>query len=174
MRRHPRIAPALPNPDSPAERLRRGEGTGRLPKFEPTEDQRYQVMVFAANGTNRQTIADCMRINLATLDKYFKDDIKKGRDYITARVGASMVHRAINGDVGAGRYWLTTHGGPEWQVSKRDSDAELAAALSSTTRDEEGERKVKFYIPRNGRDRPETPEPPIIDGAAEEPDARTA
>jgi len=166
----------MTDPNHPGERMRRGEGVGRIPAFVPTEDQRYQAMAMAANGVNRQTIADCLRINLATLDKHFKDDLKKGRDYITAKVGFSMVHRAIQGDVGAGRFWLITHGGPEWQVSKRDADAELAAALSSNTRDEDGERKVKFYIPRNNRDLPE-PDPapgkgPVIDEDA--PDTRIA
>ena len=153
-----------PDPDSPAARMQRGEGRGpgnRIPTFVPTPEQRHIAMVFAANGATRPDIADALRINVHTLDKYFKPDIKAGKARIVQRVGFVVVKEALAGNMSAARYWLQTHGGPDWQIPKgsEETPEPFGDDLS-------GEEVVRFYLPENGRDQPE-PDPPTIDGTAE-------
>jgi hypothetical protein len=93
----PRIRPdegLVPLPDTAGRRLLRGISKGPIPEFEPTEDQRHAVMVFAANGATRQVMADVLKIDVKTLGKHFAADIKRGQDHITGRVGFVIVRWA--------------------------------------------------------------------------------
>jgi hypothetical protein len=162
------IAPPPGDEDHPARRQMRGEkrgvGTGPLPEFVPTPDQRYTVMVMAANGVKHDVMAATIRIHPHTLRKHFRKEIKEGRAHVTARIGNVVVREALGGNIAAARYWLDRHGGPLWQVPKDTAPGNYADDASGGD-----EPAVRFYLPQNGRDQPE-PEPvaPTIDGKAEE------
>jgi hypothetical protein len=153
-----------------AERTRRGEPRGlhavdskgaRIPAFEPTDDHRGLVRILAANGVTLTVIAQAIGCSAMTLTKYFRKEIDEGKELVVAMVGAAVVQEALNGNVGAARYWLATHAGPEWRMPKDD-----AAAYGETS---ESDDVVHFYFPSNGRDRPEPEEPaPVIDGTMTE------
>jgi hypothetical protein len=131
---------------------------GRIPEFRPTQEQRQLVMVLAANGVLKPVIATILGINLKTLDRHLRNELREGWAQITARIGASLVKEALAGNVAAARFWLTVHGG--WRVPKD--------AYQPDHDETEREETVVFYIPTNGRDKPE--EGITIDGQAEDND----
>jgi hypothetical protein len=130
-------------------------------KFEPTVRQRELVAMMVANHVPHTIIALSLGIGDRTFDRHFVNEVKYGRSHMVARVGVGVLRKALKGNMNAARYWLMTHGGPEWKVATKDAAAEAAAFSPADTG---SRRKVQFYIPTNGRDRPETPEPPLIDG----------
>ena len=129
---------------------------GRLPPLpEPTDEQRQMCMVLSANGNAIDVIAKVMRISERSLRKYCRQEIAEGRTHVKARIGAAVVREAMAGNVAAQRYWLVTHGGPEWQMPAGTygfipSDAPGGATNSNEV--------VRFYMPSNGRDQPEPDE----------------
>jgi hypothetical protein len=143
--------------------MQRGE-TGRrgaLAAFQPTDEQRHIVMVFSANGATREIIADALSISAPTLDKYFKKEMKIGRERVTARVGFVLVREALAGNMGAARYWLDRRGGEAW--APREGAPQIPYEDDDTA-----EQRVHFYLPENHRDKPE----PVItiDGEVERDD----
>jgi hypothetical protein len=159
----PRIRPddgLIPLPDTPAHQMARGvRGVrkGRLPDFVPTDDQRHAALALAANGSSKKVIADILKINPATVSKHFRHEIQTGRDHITGRIGFVIVREALAGNIGAAKYWLDRHGGEAWQPKG-------AYTPDQYDPDEDNpEQAVQFYLPENGRDKPED-EPPTIDG----------
>lgn len=152
-----------PKPPKTGARVRDGaprlisDAGGRIPAFEPTDQHREIVTTLSANSTPRAIIAKLLGISLSTLEKYFRQDILDGKAQITARVGLAVVREALAGNMAAARYWLTTHGGPEWKTK----DA------YQPDRDEESSGVIHFFLPKNGRDMPEEEVGPQIDGVAE-------
>ena len=125
-------------------------------KFVPTARQREVVSMLAANMVPRKIIAMALDIGERTLDKHFVKEIQHGRDQMVARVGVAVLRKALKGNMNAARFWLMTHGGPEWRLGNKDAAAEAVAfAAASANADRDG-RKVMFYLPENGRDRPDT------------------
>ena len=152
---------------SPARLMQQGKSRGKgpaIPAFRPTDEQRHTVMVLAANRVKRQVMAEVLRINIATLDKYFKGDIRIGKDATVARVGIAVVRQALAGNMTAAKYWLDRHGGPAWQLPKGVEDSTLPNGDGILP-----DEVVHFFLPPNGRDQPEPePEAPTIEGEAEE------
>lgn len=144
---------------------------GRRSKFEPTFRQREIVAMLIANRVPLKIIALTLDIGDRTLDRHFEREIKYGRDHMVARVGMTVLRKALRGNMNAARFWLMTHGGPEWRLGKQDLDTE-AVAFASASADKAG--KVRFYLPRNGRDQPETPEPVTIDADADDDEGEVA
>jgi hypothetical protein len=134
----------------------------RRAKFEPTFRQRELVAMMVANHVPQGLIAMSLDISVGTFTKHFAREIKHGKAHMVARVGVTVLRKALKGNMNAARFWLMTHGGPEWRIASKDAAAEAAAF--ATPADGASERKVKFYIPENGRDKPEAPEPPTIEG----------
>ena len=142
-----------------SERQRNGPS---IPAFKPTQEHRNMVYVFASNSASTKVIAQALGISVSTVEKYFKQEITLGREYIVARVGAVVVKEALAGNIGAARYWLSTHGGPEWRMPKD--------AYTDPEHPRGEDDVVHFYMPPNGRDQPEiAEEPPTIDGEVEKP-----
>jgi hypothetical protein len=121
---------------------------GGRPSYVATEDQRDLVMVLRSNGVDVAVIASILKIAPHTLRKYFRTELRDGFEQIKARIGLALVRSALAGNVAAARYWLITHGGPEWRMPK---DAVLANV--------EDEVVVHFFMPPNHRDEPEPDEP---------------
>jgi hypothetical protein len=67
-----------------------------------------------------------------------------------------VVREALAGNISAAKYWLDRHGGELWKPPAREPGY-------MPDDDDNPEEVVQFYLPENGRDRPED-EPPTIDG----------
>ena len=137
---------------------------GRLEPFVPTEKEREQVRILASNGVAQDTISKVLGIVTNTLTKHFHQELEDGRDMVTAKMGFALVTEGFAGNVAAIKYWLLTRGGPEWKLT--------AADMRGLDPFAEARETVHFFMPSNGRDKPEAPEPepgpPTIDGKAEE------
>jgi hypothetical protein len=88
------------------------------PPFQPTREQRSTVQVLVSNGNGERVIARVIGIDRTTLRKHFKDELRNGRDQVVAAVGATVVRSALAGNMFAAKYWLATHGGPEWRYTE--------------------------------------------------------
>lgn len=144
------------------------DATGRLVKYEPNDQHREWVLTLSANGVKETVIAGLLGIVVKTLHKYYTKEMDDGREVTTARMGAALVREGLAGNVAAQRYWLGTHGGPEWRIPKA-SDLMPDVFDSEESRDRE---TVHFYMPSNHRDEPETiDEGPVIEGDAVESEA---
>jgi hypothetical protein len=73
------------------------------------------VAMLTANGVSHRVIAAILECDEKTLRKHFPRELAEGKADIVARVGAEVVRQALKGNIRAARYWLSTHGGPEWQ-----------------------------------------------------------
>lgn len=124
------------------------------PAFEPTDAQRQLVQVLTANGEPQPIIARNLGIGEKTLRKYFKAELADGLAQVRAAVGASIVKAALNGNIYAGKYWLSTHGGPEWKIieGRMLGGLDGAPPIAVTA-----DAKVTVYLPDNGRDRNDEP-----------------
>lgn len=76
-----------------------GKDLGRLPKYEPTEEDRDLVAILAGNGIPHAIIARCIKspdtlehIGLSTLKRHFKPQLKDGR----AMSDATLIGRAYS------------------------------------------------------------------------------
>jgi hypothetical protein len=108
---------------------------GRRP-FVPTEDQRNLVMTLHAHGIAQATIArqvyrrvdldaggkpreGAKPIDADTLRKAFRRELDCAHEQVKASMIQVIVAAAEAGCWGAARYWLMTHGGPEWRLTER-------------------------------------------------------
>ena len=132
--------------------------TGRLVEFNPSPSDRELVRVLAANGVAHEVMAKLLHVAIRTLKRHFNEELYDGRVMVTAKIGAALVKEAMAGNVAAQRYWLGTHGGPEWRIPKTSD-------LMPDVDDDPNER-VHFYMPSNHRDEPELIEGPTIEGTA--------
>ena len=89
------------------------------PPFEPTDAQRQIVQVLKSNGVGERVIAANVGCDTKTLRKHFKAELTDGRLQVKAAIGVALVRAALAGNVAAAKYWLSTHGGPEWRISER-------------------------------------------------------
>jgi hypothetical protein len=111
---------------NPSPRVRKPNGR---PPFEPTDSQRQIVQVLRSNGIPQRTIAANIGCDVQTLRKHFRVELADGHDQVKAAMGAALVRAGLAGNVGALRYWLSTHGGPEWRTTER---REISGTLDLT------------------------------------------
>lgn len=129
------------------EQQRRGRGH---PPFQPTPEQREQVQTMRANGNSLPTIARSIGgIDVKTLRKHFGEELRTGREQVIADVGSAVVRAAKMGNMVAAKYWLSTHGGPEWRAIEARQIGGLPDAPPIPI-DLSG--KVMIYLPHNGRE----------------------
>lgn len=139
-------------------------------RYVPTTRQREVVMMLSANHVPREIIAKALDISARTLDRHFQGEMKNGREHMVARVGITVLRKALRGNMNAARFWLTTHGGPEWRQATKDAAADAMAFATSAS--VTSGKKVQFYLPKNGRDQPETNSMVIdVDGVDEDEEA---
>jgi hypothetical protein len=123
------------------------------PPFEPTPEQRKLVQVLAANGTSQATIARNVGprgIDEKTLRKHFRRELSDGHEQIKAAIGLSVVRAALNGNVYAAKYWLSTHGGPEWRVVEGRT---LGGMDNTPPIAVKGDARVIIFSPDDDQDR---------------------
>lgn len=150
-------------PEAKVPRIGVGKASGgnRLAPYVPTDNAREAVRILSANGVSEPVMAKLLHISKSTLFKYFKVEIRDGRDMITAKMGAALVKEGLAGNVAAQRYWLGTHGGEAWRIPK---NSDLNPDIFDS---EQSRHPVQFYMPSNGRDEPEDLGP-IIDMTIED------
>jgi hypothetical protein len=134
--------------DQPMQPPRRDRGQS---PFQPTPGQRQTVQVMVGNGEPQPNIARTIGITEKTLGKHFKTELADGHAQVRAAIGGSVVRAALAGNMHAAKYWLSTHGGPEWRIieGRQIGGFEGAPPIAVT-----GEGVVHFYLPDNGRDQP--------------------
>jgi hypothetical protein len=138
------------------------------PWFVPSDAQRNTVVVMASNGNAKETIARALGISKNTLNRAFKNELQNGFEDVKSRVEATIVRMALNGSLGAAKFWLFRYC-PEWRVARDNmADAAAEAAAQAVADAGGGNGGVRIYIPGNGRDKPDTDDDdgPIIEGEA--------
>jgi hypothetical protein len=126
-------------------------GRGRPPHI-PTPEQRRLVQVLRSNGTALRVIARNLSLDVTTLRKAYKDELREGHESVVAAVGAAIVQQALNGNVHAAKYWLSTHGGPEWKIVEGRQIGGMPGADPIPIQ-QSGDSRVVIVLPDNGRDR---------------------
>lgn len=99
-----------------------GQGTvepdhgGRIgnPPFEPTDEQRRDVEAWIKAGLTADGIADLLNISRSTVDRHFKRELKVSRLKVQAAIGASLVQKALRGNLTAQIFYLRTQA--KWNV----------------------------------------------------------
>lgn len=120
------------------------------PSFVPNEAEREAVAILRANGVEVHIIAKVIKIPLATLRKHYGDALKEGSAIIIARIGGALAKAALNGNTNAMIKWLVMRGGAEWRMPRGS-----VGLTTIDTDDGEVGSNVHFYMPPNGRDKPE-------------------
>lgn len=121
---------------------------GGRPPFQPTDPQRQMVQVLVANGIAHAVIAQNIGCDVKTLKRHFKPQLDNGHGQVEAALGAAIVKAGLGGNVHAAKYWLATHGGPQWKITER---RELGGIEGGPPILISGESKVIVYLPDNGR-----------------------
>jgi hypothetical protein len=102
-------------------------------EHKPTTLLREKVIDLASNGITHEEIAEELDLNLETLYKYYKKDLKIARISKVRQVGNNLFQKALNGDVSAQIFFLKTQG--RWrtedskilQESNEDLNKEMKA-----------------------------------------------
>lgn len=95
------------------------------PPFEPMPWASNVVKILRGAGVPLRLIARCIGCDVKTLRKAFKDELRDGEMEVEAAMGVAIVRAGLAGNWMAARYWLATHGGPQWRVT----EARLIGAL---------------------------------------------
>ena len=86
------------------------------PKLQPTAQDRQKVKSLAAVGTPQEDIARIIGIrSTKTLRKYFGKELAHAVAEANASVGGALYRAAMEGDVGAMKYWLSCRA--KWRPS---------------------------------------------------------
>lgn len=109
---------------------RRGPGQ---PPHQPTAKSRELVQVLKANRNTLEVIAMAVGISDVTLLKYYRKELDEGAERVRSMVEAAVVKSALSGNVGAQRFWLWGHGGPEWRMQREENDTAFANGGGQTT-----------------------------------------
>lgn len=123
------------------ESVKRPEGR---PPFVPTDAQRKKVYKYASVGVPQEFIARLIinpetksGIGLATLNKYFRDELDLASTKATADVGGALYKNAISGNVTAQIFWMKTRAGWKETDKLEVSGTDGAPLVSSTVSVEE-------------------------------------
>lgn len=122
------------------------------PPHEPTDAQRQMVQVLRSNGIAVRIIAKNIGCDINTLRKHYKTELSDGLAQVVAAMGAALVRTGLAGNVTAQRYWLATHGGPEWRIVE---GRQIGGLEGAPPIDINASTVVTVYLPDNGRDRAE-------------------
>lgn len=103
--------------------------TGR-PKFEPTDADRKIVAEMSRGFIKQECIAEYLGINVNTLRKYFKKEIKKEKTRVVGLVENALIKKCLkDGDVKAMIFFLERHGWTIKPPSGEDAEASINIIL---------------------------------------------
>lgn len=148
----PRAVKAKPKAKATAAKKRadkrgapKGKGTisgkkvngGRIgnPPFKPTDEQRIQVEAYVAAGAQQWLIAEYLGISTDTLQRHFAVELEHGTARVNAKVGSSIVKKALDGDADFMRFYAARRAG--WKTT---TAVEQSGPGGSPIQHEVGER----------------------------------
>jgi len=79
--------------------------------FNPTEEQRTDVMRYSGVGLIQSQIASLIDIDLKTLRKYFRKELDIGKAKTNAEIGQTFVEKVKSGDTASMIWWTKTQMG---------------------------------------------------------------
>ena len=88
------------------------------PQYSPRPEHRQLVQVLRSVRASHETIARKLGIDRTTLAKHFREELDHGEEDTVLLMGSAVVKAGAGGNVGAARYYLETHGGPEWRTTE--------------------------------------------------------
>lgn len=99
--------------------------TGRL--FQPTDDQRRQVLTMTGFGVRQEEIATSLEIDKKTLHKHFRRELDTGMIEANVRVAQALYTNAVKHNSVAAQIWWTKArmGWKEAQVLENRGDNTL-------------------------------------------------
>ena len=134
---------------------------GQALAYEPTDADRAWVAGARAVGATVGVIAKMLCIPELNVPMLFPLEMSIEPQAAVIAAGVKLLERAlVDGDVGALRYWLTTHGGAEW----REPSARAGLSFGSDGR---GNSVVTFVIEGFGSGVDEVGNGALIDEAGE-------
>lgn len=68
------------------------------PPFLATKEQRIVVTAMVAGGTEQKWVAEYLHINISTLKRHFKSELRNGVGVVGARLNATAIQKALSGD----------------------------------------------------------------------------
>lgn len=103
------------------------EHGGRIgnPPFVPTEQQRRDVEAWTRAGLTADGCAELLGISRATVDRHFKAELRISRLKVQAAIGASLVRKALAGNLTAQIFYLRTQA--KWNVRIEHTGADGGA-----------------------------------------------
>ena len=92
------------------------EHGGRIgnPPYVPTPEQRRDVEAWVKAGLKPEDIGVLLDISEPTVRRHFKDELTKSRIKVKAAIGASLVAKALRGNLTAQIFYLRTQA--KWNV----------------------------------------------------------
>jgi hypothetical protein len=84
---------------------------GGRPSFKPTDQQRRDVLQYAAVGIGQDEMCVALGISLPTLHKYFRTELDTGAIKANAVIGGSIFNAGRNGNMQAAIFWAKTRMG---------------------------------------------------------------
>jgi hypothetical protein len=115
--------------------LRRGP-----PSHITTEDLRITVRVLRQNGVSVEAISRLLRLDLATLDKHYGEELVTGTEEVEAQLGELVLHEALGGNVAMALGWLARFGSGKWRLPAAAPPAAEAPTYGMT--DEQLQRQI--------------------------------
>ena len=79
----------------------------RFPKFEPTDQQRRQVMTMAGFGIQQAEMARLLDISHRTLTNHFRRELDTGMTEANLRVGQALYNNAVKHNNVTAQIWWT-------------------------------------------------------------------
>jgi hypothetical protein len=138
---------------------------GRPPLHTATDDSRAVVAAMIGCGNTMAAVSRALRISEDGVMRHYREVIGHAREDVRASIEVAMVRSALGGNIGAMRTWLARFGGPDWRASMQGIPTSGMGNCMEDPQQQAG--LVRFYLPSNGRDRPE-PEEPTIEGEVTE------
>lgn len=90
---------------------------GRIgnPPFVATDEQRIQVEAYVAAGAQQWLIAEYLQVSIDTLQRHFAVELEHGKQRIDAKVGSSIVQKALAGDADFMKFYAARRAG--WKTT---------------------------------------------------------
>jgi len=74
----------------------------------PTDATRQTVQLHTTVGTDQETIARVLGVDVKTLRKYYRDELDLALAKANATIGGALFNKAKNGDTAAQIFWMKT------------------------------------------------------------------
>lgn len=81
------------------------------PSWEPTDDQRRRIRLYAGLGLTQEQIGHLIGVSVDALTKHCRDELDAGKAETLAKVAGGLVQKALKGDTASAIFYLKTQGG---------------------------------------------------------------